>query len=118
MVSVFTRQPQVGPAALARLAGARDVLTRAGYTPDQTIRIYAAVHTYTLGFCALEAARNAASRDEAIPLEDDAATVATLVSEDQFEFGLRALVVGLAAKPGPKRVRTADRDGRRAIRRK
>ena len=69
VVSVFTRQPQVGPAALARLAGARDVLTRAGYTPDQTIRIYAAVHTYTLGFCALEAARNAASHDEAIPLE-------------------------------------------------
>ena len=30
VVGVFTRQPQVGPAALARLAGARDVLTRAG----------------------------------------------------------------------------------------
>ena len=80
----------------------------------ETIRIYAAVHTYTLGFCALEAARNAATGDQALPLDDDAATVAALVSENQCAFGLRALVAGHADEPGPKRVRPADRGGRTA----
>ena len=46
--------------AVARLNAASAVLTRAGYSTEHAHRVYAAVHTYTIGFCALERGRQAA----------------------------------------------------------
>jgi len=105
IVTVFTRRPQVGPAARARLAGGREALVGAGFSERDSTRVYAAVHTYTLGFCALEAGR--AGSDGGGGGEDgddESGVIAGFVSEQQFEFGLRALVRGL---PAPRRGRSA-----------
>ncbi len=103
IVSVFTRRPQVGEAALARFSGALVVLTAAGWTREEAIERYAAVHTYALGFCALEAARRGHDADPAPSAPSDstrlAAAVPAFVSQQQFGFGLRALVAGLGS-PG------------------
>ena len=118
IVSVFARRPQVGEAALARFSGALAVLTAAGWIHRGGHPAIAAVHTYALGFCALEAARN---RHGADPVSSDAsdatglaAAVPGFVSEQQFRLGLRALVDGLGS---PRRSPTRsgpgdDRPGR------
>ena len=113
LVSVFGRRPQVGPTARLRLAAGCDVLVAAGYAEVEAVRVYAAVHTYTIGFCALEAGR-AASGDRPEAGGDDqdgdgedeqlSALIAGFVTEQQFQFGLRSLVRGL---PVPHRRRPA-----------
>ena len=60
IVTLYTRRPLITPMAVARLDGGSGVLMAAGHTSDEADRIYAAVHTYTLGFCALEGGRHAA----------------------------------------------------------
>jgi AcrR family transcriptional regulator len=107
IVTVFTRRPQVGPAARVRLEAARQVLVGAGFREHDALSVYAAVHTYTLGFCALEAGRAASTGLPPDEIEDDAdddlpRLIAAFVSEQQFEFGLRSLARGL---PAPRRGR-------------
>jgi AcrR family transcriptional regulator len=99
-LGLFTRQPVTTPAARLRLTSATAVLTAAGFSPEDAERFYAAVHTYTIGFCALEVGRRGDS-ERPVPLDaaEDRASVAIrgFVTEEQFLFGLRALVSGLAA---------------------
>lgn len=99
-LGLFTRQPVTTPAARERLRSATSVLTDAGFSSEDAGRAYAAVHTYTIGFCALEAGRRAAP-ERAVPLDvpDDPAsvTIRGFVTEEQFLLGLRALVTGLAS---------------------
>jgi hypothetical protein len=96
-VEVFARQPVTTPAALARLAGALDVLQVAGFTRDDAVRAFAAVHTYTVGFCTLEAARSPSSGSQlaVASVDIDSAAIREFVSEEQFGHGLRALLAGL-----------------------
>jgi TetR/AcrR family tetracycline transcriptional repressor len=104
-VAVFARQPVTTPAARARLTAALDVLDAAGFGHDDALRAFAAVHTYTVGFCALEAARSSTSfgptLDEGTPkVGPDAAAIRQFVSEDQFGYGLRAVIAGLSPSGG------------------
>jgi AcrR family transcriptional regulator len=97
----FTRQPVTTPAARARFAAGVGVLRDAGFGADDAVRAYAAVHTYTVGFCALEAARARGSS----PIGDDptraeAAAIGQFVSEDQFGYGLWAVLAGLSPATG------------------
>jgi AcrR family transcriptional regulator len=105
-VEVFARQPVTTPAALARLALAMEVLQQAGFDRDDAVRAFAAVHTYTVGFCTLEAGRNSATgaRLEAASLDVDAAAIRDFVSDDQFGHGLRAMLAGLrpSGEGGPR----------------
>jgi TetR/AcrR family transcriptional regulator, tetracycline repressor protein len=95
IMALYTRRPQVRAMAVARLDGARQVLVRAGYTVDDAQRIYAAVHTYTLGFCALETARQAAGTPPPTAGQEDTdALIAGFVTEEQFRYGLGALIAG------------------------
>lgn len=96
-VEVFARQPVTTPAALARLAGAVAVLEEAGFDRDGAVRAFAAVHTYTVGFCTLEAARGLVTGSPlaAASTDVDAAAIRDFVSDDQFGYGLRALLSGL-----------------------
>jgi AcrR family transcriptional regulator len=55
----YSRRPVGVPAALARMDAALDVLARAGFDGAAAVTAFAAVHTYTIGFAALEAARGA-----------------------------------------------------------
>jgi TetR/AcrR family transcriptional regulator, tetracycline repressor protein len=91
ILTLFTRRPLITPMAIARLNGASGVLTRAGYSPADAHRIYATVHTYTLGFCALERARQRVDAPRTAAGSPERVIV-DFVSEDQFRFGLRALV--------------------------
>jgi AcrR family transcriptional regulator len=96
-VEAFARRPVTTPVALARLASAVGVLQEAGFGRDDAVRAFAAVHTYTVGFCTLEAARSAATGPQlaAASVDVDAAAIREFVSEDQFGHGLRALLAGL-----------------------
>jgi TetR/AcrR family transcriptional regulator, tetracycline repressor protein len=94
LVGLFTRQPMLSPMAITRLTAARNAITNAGYTPDDAHQFYAAVHTYTLGYSALEAARQAAARQHTS--DPDQALITQFVTDGQFTFGLHALVRGLA----------------------
>jgi len=96
ILALFTRRPLVTPMAITRLDAASSVLTRAGYSVRDARHVYAAVHTYTLGFCALERARRGADA----PLTTAGTperVIADFVTEEQFRYGLRALVAGSTA---------------------
>jgi AcrR family transcriptional regulator len=98
-IAVFTRQPVTTLAARRRLEVAVAVLGSVGFEPAAAVRVYAAVHTYTVGFCALEAARQAAARDLPPTGPDDvdeaAALIAAFVNDEQFVFGLQAMIAGI-----------------------
>jgi AcrR family transcriptional regulator len=97
-LALFTRRPVTSPAARRRVEAAVEVLVAAGFSPAEAMRAYAAVHTFTIGFSALEHGR----RQTPVPAglldePDDPMSIAIrgFVSEDQFVRGLRALIAGL-----------------------
>jgi AcrR family transcriptional regulator len=106
---LFTRRPVTTPVARARLAGSIAVLVAAGFDEADATRAYAAVHTYTIGFSALEAGRRGGATDQpGEPVEpgepDDQvdAIIRGFVTDDQFHHGLAALIAGLApGAPAP-----------------
>jgi AcrR family transcriptional regulator len=53
----YCRRPVGVPAALERMEAVLDVLRRAGFDDRRCIAAYATIQTYTLGFAALETAR-------------------------------------------------------------
>ena len=108
-LGLFSRRPVTTWAARNRLDVTVDWLIDAGFTRQAAVEAYAAVHTYTLGFCALEAARSAslagpvragsrgpARSIEPEPVEPVAEAISRFVSDEQFELGLGAMVTGLA----------------------
>ncbi len=99
VMELYTRRAILGPMAVARLTGARTVLEAAGWSGVEANQRVAAVHTYTLGFCALEAARQR-TRSPAEDLTADQRVIAEMVSVEQFDRGLRALIQGLGPAPG------------------
>jgi AcrR family transcriptional regulator len=99
VVSVFSRRAVTTPAARARLRAGIAAGVRSGLSEADAVEAYAAVHTYTVGFCALEAGRRASP-----PVADDGAgaeLIVSFVSEDRFRAGLDAMVLGLAARAAP-----------------
>jgi AcrR family transcriptional regulator len=96
-IAVFARGPVTTPAARRRLATSIEVLTAAGFGHADAVRAYAAVHTYTVGFCSLEASRRADRRTGREAAADDATSllIRGFVSDSQFTHGLRALLAGL-----------------------
>jgi AcrR family transcriptional regulator len=96
-LGLFSRQPVTTGAARARVEAAVGVLGQSGFTGGDAIRAYAVVHTYTIGFCSLEAGRRRApapSESNKAP-EDLGRSIRDFVTEEQFRFGLCALVAGL-----------------------
>jgi AcrR family transcriptional regulator len=97
---VYLQHPVVSPAAIARMEAMMNVLRSAGFDEAGARRAYGAVHTYTVGFAALEA-----SRAGWTPPEDGDAVaqqLAAYTSARQFDDGLHYLLEGL------------ERSGRRA----
>ncbi len=98
-LALFTRRPVTSPAARHRLQVAIEVLGSGGFSAETARQAYAAVHTFTIGFCALEEGRRQTPvPDGPLDAPDDASSIAIrgFVSEEQFVLGLRALVAGLA----------------------
>jgi len=90
---VYLQHPVVTPAAISRMNAMFDVLRSALPTDDSARRAYAAIHTYTVGFSALESSRSRwtrthGNRDELV------AQLATYTSREQFLDGLHSLIRG------------------------
>jgi len=99
-LELFLRRPVTSVTARRRLRLALDALVAEGFDEDDACRAYAAVHSYTLGFSALEAARSryqptVGSEDG--PPDDDrlANAIRAFVSDGQFEHGLDAMLAGM-----------------------
>ncbi|MGH7757821.1 MAG: TetR/AcrR family transcriptional regulator [Candidatus Dormibacteria bacterium] len=91
---VYLRHPVVSPAAVTRMNAMMAVLRLGVGDEGRARRTYAAIHTYTLGFAALEAGRSGWTP------EDDggdrlARELAGYTSPRQFADGLRYLLEGI-----------------------
>jgi TetR/AcrR family transcriptional regulator, tetracycline repressor protein len=97
---VYLQHPVVSPAAVERMNAMLDVLRRAGADEATARRAYGAVHTYTIGFAALEAsrARRAGGRGDVSSL---ARELAAYTTTEQFMDGLRYLLDGISAHARP-----------------
>jgi AcrR family transcriptional regulator len=87
---VYLKQPVVSPVALQRMETVLGVLQKSGLNEEEARRAYAAIHTYTVGFSALES-----SRSHWVPPDDApelAMQLAGFVSPHQFTSGLRYML--------------------------
>ena len=75
-----------------------NVLTNAGLDHQSAERLYATIHTYTIGFAALEASR---SQWTSTNKTDDATMtrLASFTTTDQFVAGTELLLRGVATLP-------------------
>jgi TetR/AcrR family tetracycline transcriptional repressor len=92
---VYLRHPVTFPAALTRMDTMLAVFRGSGLDDQQARRAYAAVHTYTVGFAALEA-----SRANWTPPPGADATIEALAgftSDAQFHAGLDFMLDGVEA---------------------
>lgn len=90
----YLRRPMATPHALERMEAMLEVLERAGFPEQLASSIYAAIHTYTIGFAALEAhRRGSASGGPPSPRE---AELAGFVTHEQFRASIGYLLRGAA----------------------
>jgi AcrR family transcriptional regulator len=97
---VYLRHPVVSPAAIDRMNAMMSVLRRTGLSEEEARSAYGALHTYTIGFAALEA-----SRAGSAPGTDDASgedagrlgrQLAAYTTTGQFITGLHYLLQGIS----------------------
>lgn len=96
---VYLNHPVDSRTALVRMETMLGVLRNAGFDDDAARRAYAAVHTYTIGFAALEAARAKAKRDAESQRDGDVSVsnqLAGFTTARQFRAGLTYLLNGVA----------------------
>ncbi len=96
---VYLAHPVASPAAVDRMNAMMSVLRRTGASEDTARSAYGAVHTYTIGFAALEASRagSAADRGDVTAL---ARQLAAYTTTGQFIEGLRYLLAGIGYAEG------------------
>jgi AcrR family transcriptional regulator len=99
-LDAYLRHPVASPAAIARMDAMLDVLGSAGFGDTEARRAYGVIHTYTVGFAALEA-----SRGESVTAEDDRTDdvvreLAKLTTPAQFKVGLLLLLEGICSGSG------------------
>lgn len=92
---VYLSHPVVSETAVARMNAVLRVLRRVLADEQQTRRAYAAIHTYTIGFAALEVSR-AGWHPEDDQSDDLAHQLAAYASPQQFTEGLSYLLNGFA----------------------
>lgn len=96
---VYLKHPLVSAAAVERMNAVMSVLRRAGLDEETAQRAYGALHTYTVGFAALEA-----SRAGWTPGSEDtgslARQLAAYTTTGQFIEGLRYLLRGISGHAG------------------
>jgi len=91
---VYLRHPVVSPAAIARMNAMMHVLRQALLDEQLARRAYGAIHTYTIGFAALEGSRAGWQPTDA---DDELARqLAAYTTSRQFAIGLRYLLEGIA----------------------
>ena len=93
-LQVFLSHPVTTPAALTRQGEMLKVLRAGGLDEPAARRLYAIIHTYTLGFAALESSRARWLARHPEPLDPDTAWLAAMTGPKQFGEGLAALLAG------------------------
>ena len=97
---VYLSHPVVSPAAVDRMNAMMSVLRRTGIGEETAQRAYGALHTYTIGFAALEASRaRRAPGDGAV--SSLARQLAAYTTTGQFTAGLHYLLKGISSHAGP-----------------
>jgi TetR/AcrR family transcriptional regulator, tetracycline repressor protein len=106
---VYLSHPVVSPAAIERMNAMMSVLRRTGLSEEGARSAYGALHTYTIGFAALEASRVGSAPGSENPSSEDAGLgqqLAAYTTTRQFMTGLRYLLQGISGH-----ARTAPRGG-------
>jgi TetR/AcrR family transcriptional regulator, tetracycline repressor protein len=96
---VYLRHPVVSPAAIERMDAMMSVLRKAGLDEATARSAYGALHTYTIGFAALEASRSGWIPDSG-DVSSLAEQLAAYTKAGQFIEGLRYLLAGIAGQIG------------------
>ena len=91
---VYLEHPVVSPTSVARMDAMLEVLRAAGFDNQGAERAYAAVHTHTVGFAALEASRARAVRPDE-PTDELHKKLASFTTPRQFKQGLTFLLDGI-----------------------
>lgn len=91
---VYLAHPVVSPNALQRMSAVMTVLREAGLDEPSAKRAYAAIHTYTLGFAALQSARAGWSPPEGT-VNGMVKQLAAFTTPRQFAEGLKYLLEGI-----------------------
>ena len=99
---VFLQHPVVSPAAVTRMNAMMDVLRTVAGDEEAARRAYAAIHTYTLGFAALEASRAGWTATDSAP-DALAHQLAAYTTPRQFAEGLRYLIEGIERESHERR---------------
>ena len=96
---VYLRHPVASPAAIDRMNAMMGVLRRTGLDEERAQSAYGTLHTYTIGFAALEAARAGWAPDDG-DAGKLARELAAYTATGQFIEGLRFLLQGISSHPG------------------
>ena len=94
---VYLRHPVVSPAAIARMDAMLDVLVSAGFAKAEARRAYGVIHTYTVGFAALEASRGESAGGDDDRADDVMKELSRLTTPAQFKVGLQLLLDGICS---------------------
>ena len=100
---VYLRHPVVSPAAVGRMNAMMGVLRRGGLDEVTARSAYGALHTYTIGFAALEASRGGWVLDSGDISSLDH-QLAAYTTAGQFIEGLRYLLEGIGRHVGSGRL--------------
>ena len=92
---VYLSHPVVSPAAVERMNAMLGVLRRTGAGEQTARRAYGALHTYTIGFAALEASRSRWAPDNTQDADNLTQQLAAYTTTGQFTDGLRYLLDGI-----------------------
>ena len=92
---VYLGHPVVSPTSVRRMTAMIEVLVSSGLDASEARRAYAAIHTYTIGFAALESSR-ARSSSEEDNLDELGRELASFTTARQFGDGLAYLLNGIA----------------------
>ncbi len=91
---VFLTHPVVSPTAIVRMETTLEVLRSAGFSAEGAEHVYAALHTYTVGFAALEASRAQHAPTEGMT-DSNRTRLARFTTAAQFRRGLNYLLEGI-----------------------
>ncbi len=99
---VYLRHPVVSPAAIDRMNAMMGVLRRAGLSEEEARSAYGALHTYTIGFAALDASRAGSAPGIEDASGGDAGglgrQLAAYTTTGQFIAGLHYLLQGISGR--------------------
>jgi len=91
---VYLQHPVVSPSAIARMSSMLDVLERSGLDESDARAAYAAIHTYTIGFAAVEASRARTATKDSVRSEIEQ-QLQGFTTPEQFSRGLDYLLEGI-----------------------